>query len=298
MDRSIETTGAGPLDASRRQEWETRRLRRESGDLLPALGAVLEKLVLPRLMSAHRMPTPSRPILGSGGLAGAEPGLIVRDADVQALVEASLHPQDHRAGELVRQLKDQGVPIETLYLDLITPAARRIGAMWEADTCDFVLVTLAVLRIQQVMYDLSPAFVRAGATPSGRRLMVTPMPGSQHTLGAAMVADFFRRDGWDVESAHDLSRAGLIGAVRAQWFDVVALSIAAPAQLVGATTLISDIRKLSSNRGILVLVGGPVALSVPDLAARVGADAATLDAKEAVEVAGRAVPVRGPCVVN
>ena len=113
-----------------------------------------------------------------------------------------------------------------------------------------------------------------------------------------MVADFFRREGWDVLSSHDLNRTELLRAVRKEWFDVAALSISTPSQLILATTLIADIRKLSSNRGILVMVGGPLALSVPDLAMRVGADVVTLDAKEAVDVAGRAVPVRGASVAN
>ena len=115
---------------------------------------------------------------------------------------------------------------------------------------------------------------------------------------AAMVADFFRRDGWDVLSSHDLNRADVLRAVRKEWFDVVAVSISAPNQVVSSSTLISDIRKLSSNKGILVMVGGPLALSVPDLATRVGADMVTLDAKQAVDVAGRAVPVRRTSVAN
>ena len=183
-------------------------------------------------------------------------------------------------------------------MDLLTPAARHIGAMWEADTCDFVLVTLALLSIQQVMYDLSPDFIQEGSAPTARRVLVAPVPGSHHTFGAAMVSDFFRRDGWDVLSAHDMGRAEILRQVRKDWFDVVALSISSLNQLISITTLITDIRKLSSNKGILVMVGGPLALAVPDLAVRAGADVVTLDARQAVDVAGRAVPVREASVAN
>ena len=95
--------------------------------------------------------------------------------------------------------------------------------MWEADTCDFVLVTLALLRIQQVMYDLSPDFVMNGSEPSSRRALIVPAPGSHHTIGAAMVADFFRREGWDVMSSHELTRADVLRTLRQEWFDVVAV---------------------------------------------------------------------------
>ncbi|MFN5701961.1 MAG: cobalamin-dependent protein, partial [Betaproteobacteria bacterium] len=112
------------------------------------------------------------------------------------------------------------------------------------------------------------------------------------------VADFFRREGWDVMSSHELTRADILRTLRQEWFDVVAVSVSAPNQVLTTSALISDIRKLSSNRGILVMVGGPLAQSVPDLATRVGADVVTLDAKQAVDVAGRAVPVRRTSVAN
>lgn len=295
MDRSLYTAEEGPLESSRRPE-AGRRTRSEDRRVRRAVQTVLENAIVPRLMNAHRSPLPALP--ESGGSAAASLRHTIESAQVQALVDISLNGEAEQTRAFVMRLRDEGVSIESLYLDLITPAARRIGAMWEADTCDFVLVTLALLRIQQVTYDLSPEFILSGTEPSSRRVMVAPVPGSHHTLGAAMVADFFRRDGWDVFSSHELSRAELLRLARKEWFDVVALSISAPNQLVLMTALISDLRKVSSNRGILVMVGGPLAQSVPDLATRVGADAVTLDAKEAVDVAGRAVPVRRASVAN
>lgn len=296
MDRTHFHLEEGPSETIRRAERQPHRTRLEREEVQKLLRDVLEQDIIPRLMNAHRTPlTPPSGQQTAGRVMAAEP---VESTHVQSLVELSLHGENHKVQEYVLKLRDQGVPIESLYLDLLTPAARHIGAMWEADSCDFVLVTLALLRIQQVMCDLSPDFVQAGATPSARRVMVAPVPGSHHTFGAAMVADFFRHDGWDVVSSHDLSRADILRVLRKDWFDVVALSISAPGQLISTTSLITDIRKLSSNRGILVMVGGPLALSVPDLATRAGADVVTLDARQAVDVAGRAVPVRGASVAN
>jgi len=304
LDRSINTAEEGPFESSRRPEGARQsELRDPDGSRRSAdasvrvvLKSLLEHDLIDRLMTAHRSPLPPTP--GSTGAAAASVRVAVEPAQVQALVDISLNGEAEAAREFVFRLRDKGVPIESLYLDLITPAARRIGAMWEADTCDFVLVTLALLRIQQVTYDLSPDFISDGAEPSSRRALIVPAPGSHHTLGAAMVADFFRRDGWDVLSSHELSRADVLRVLRQDWYDLVAVSISAPNQILSTSALISDIRKLSSNRGILVMVGGPLAQSVPDLATRVGADMVTLDAKQAVDVAGRAVPVRRTSVAN
>lgn len=298
MERTLYPSEEGPFDSSRRPEGSrpSRESHQADHRVHAVLKSVLEHELIPRLMNAHRSPLPHAS--SAAGAAAASAQQVIDKAHVQTLVEISLNGEAERAREFVFRLRDEGASVESLYLDLITPAARLIGAMWEADTCDFVLVTLALLRIQQVMYDLSPEFIQEGGEPSSRRALIVPAPGSHHTLGAAMVADFFRRDGWDVLSSHDLTRADVLRAVRKEWFDVVALSISAPNQVISTSTLISDIRKLSSNKGILVMVGGPLALSVPDLATRVGADTVTLDAKQAVDVAGRAVPVRRTSVAN
>jgi len=303
LDRSSNTTEEGTFDSNRRPEGvrhsglhDRQGRRAQEPEVRRALRAVLENNLVVRLMNAHR--SPLTPVSGPAGAAAASVQRAVDAAQVQALVDISLNGEAEGAREFVFRLRDSGTPIEALYLDLITPAARRIGAMWEADTCDFVLVTLALLRIQQVMYDLSPDFVMNGSEPSSRRALIVPAPGSHHTIGAAMVADFFRREGWDVMSSHELTRADVLRTLRQEWFDVVAVSVSAPNQVLTTSALISDIRKLSSNRGILVMVGGPLAQSVPDLATRVGADVVTLDAKQAVDVAGRAVPVRRTSVAN
>ena len=304
LDRSLHTAEDGPFDATRRPDGARQTGQHDrSGSASPAdhrvrvvLKSMLEIDLISRLMNAHRSPLASTS--GTAGAAAVSNPMVIDTAQVQALVDVSLNGEAQSARELVSGLRDRGASLESIYLDLITPAARHIGAMWEADTCDFVQVTLALLRIQQVMYDLSPDFIRDGAEPSSRRALIVPAPGSHHTLGAAMVADFFRHDGWDVLSSHEFSRADVLRALRQEWFDVVAVSISAPNQLASTGALISDIRKLSSNKGILVMVGGPLAQSVPDLASRVGADCVSLDAKQAVDVAGRAVPARRTSVAN
>lgn len=227
----------------------------------------------------------------SGSREGAEVPHIGPE-HVNALASLSLHPDADAVKHYVQQFRNDGVSIEVLYLELLAPAARRIGEMWEEDTCDFLMVTLGAMRIQQVIHDLSPAFTGLGHEPSSRRIFITCVPGSMHTLGSIVLADFFRREGWEVVTTHDHSRAEIIQAVRREFFDVVAISIGSSSHITFLSGLISEIRKASLNRGILLMAGGAIAASVPDLASRVGADVVTLDAKEAVQVAGRLVTAR------
>ena len=79
--------------------------------------------------------------------------------------------------------------------------------MWDADLCDFTQVTIGLWRLQQLMYELSPAFqddAQRGVQIHRAMLVLVPVPvpvpvpGSQHTLGLLRVAEFFRRAGWGV----------------------------------------------------------------------------------------------------
>ena len=69
-----------------------------------------------------------------------------------------------------------------------------------------------------------------------------------------------------------------------EWFDAVGLSISIQAQLKDLTLLISQIKKLSRNRDVVVVLGGPI-FTIQNLnAADFGAAAICTDAKDAVEI--------------
>ena len=51
----------------------------------------------------------------------------------------------------VESLLARRVTPSAVYLDLLTPAARQLGAMWDEDRCDFTQVTVGLMRLQQVM---------------------------------------------------------------------------------------------------------------------------------------------------
>jgi methanogenic corrinoid protein MtbC1 len=115
--------------------------------------------------------------------------------------------------------------------------------------------------------------------------MLVPAPGSQHTLGLFMVAEFFRRAGWDVWGEPSASAADLLDAVRGEWFDVIGISIGAEFQIEGLSSVILGLKRASRNPAVRVLLGGPVASLNPDLHTRLGADATAFDANQALTLA-------------
>jgi len=126
--------------------------RAHQGERLERLERSLQRELMPRLVHARRQ-TASSP--QHDDVPFRRPPAL----DVDAFVAAVRGHDDQRAAEHVRLLIDSGVPIDTVYLDLLAPAARRLGAMWEADECDFVEVTVSLGRMQRLLRDLSQRFL-------------------------------------------------------------------------------------------------------------------------------------------
>lgn len=249
------------------------------------LAQAVARQIIPRLIQAH---APQEAVPDLAALTGRPVGL----ADVQQLVALALLPDDRPAREAVQVLRARGIPVETLYTDLLAMAARRMGQLWEDDALNFSDVTVGVGRLQQILRDLSPGLVKApddGQPP--RRVLLLPSPGEQHTFGLVMVGEFFRAAGWEVGGGPSATLdAG--EAVRREWYDVVGFSLACEVHLPRLAPAIAAVRRASRNPQVGILVGGPLFLEDPALAGEVGADAVAVNGSLAPEIAGRLVETR------
>jgi methanogenic corrinoid protein MtbC1 len=186
----------------------------------------------------------------------------------------------------VKELFAQGVELEELYLNLLTPVARNLGEMWDNDDADFTQVTVALWRIKQLMYDLSPMFQEyAEYKQQGKSVMLVPLPGSQHTLGLFMVSEFFARAGWRVWGELAATEADILRMAKTQWFDVVGLSASLQEQFPDLKRMISEVRAVSLNPHVGIMIGSPVFNQNPELIDDLGADMVGIDAVDALEKA-------------
>jgi len=213
---------------------------------------------------------------------------------IEELVQLLLRHDATVAYRYVNALRSGGMALPAIYLDLLAPAARLLGVMWENDECNFTQVTLAVSRMHQVLLQFSPCFCASVATgnETGNTALIVPIPGEQHTFGLFMVTEFFRRAGWNIWSGNPATDDELLGVVRRNSFDLVGYSVAADRQLVRLPEQIRAIRKASMNRTIKVMVGGRAFTDNPDLYREVGADATATDGMDAVKLAAVIVKSR------
>jgi len=254
-----------------------------AGNRMAQLALTIEREIIPRLMLVHRAVETEAP-------ASARSSPALAASEVHAFAKLALAQDEGLASAYVEQLVARGLSVERVYLDLLGPAAQYLGLLWEQDLCDFTDVTVGLGRLQRVMRELSPAFGKSVEYPAnGRRVLLLPSPGEQHTFGLVMVGEFFRRSGWDVSGGAWESAADAPGLVASEWFDVVGLSLGAEIHLEALQQCITAIREASRNRDVAIMVGGPIFGARPECVAQVGADAMASDGRQAPALAEQAV---------
>lgn len=254
---------------------------------LELLSRTVERAIIPRLVLAGQVGQSTRQPSRSEGWCPSE-------VDVEHLAGLVIAHEPAYVVSFVETLWNRGATLETLYLDLLAPTARRLGDMWCEDLCDFTQVTMGLWCLHQVLHAFSHAFQAEDRQPqNGWRILLAPAPGEQHTFGLGMVAEFFRRDGWQVVAGMQATAAELADLVRRQWFSVVGLSVGGEVKLEPIGQCIRMVRDASRNPTLGVLLGGPLLLDRPELARLVGADATATDARHATRQAARLVTLLG-----
>ncbi len=246
-----------------------------------SLVEILESQIIPSLLksTAHSLPFAS-----TDGTRQSLP----TSQEVISFAETCIGSDPDLPNIFVQGLIAEGLNAETLFLHLLTPAARHLGYLWDEDLCDFTKVTIGLIRMQQITLRLGSDFQeQRKSAMSGRRAMFAPVPGSQHTLGVLMVSEFFRREGWQVWMELGSSERRLLTAARNDWFDVIGLSVGTEAQVEYLADIIGELRSASTNPEVKVLIGGPALATTPTLCQAVGADGAASDAVTAVDLAKR-----------
>lgn len=246
-----------------------------------SLARLIQGEVIPRLMLAHANYAAPPGTPAAVGVLPTPQEII----DLSALLMLGL---DAEAEACVEAVMARGVEVQSILLDLLAPAARRLGDMWTDDACTFTDVTLGLLRLQHMLRTLAPRFDRGVKRyQPGRRILLTAMPGEQHTFGVYMVAEFFRRGGWEVHDRPLDTTQALLASVEDEWFSSIGISLSSEVRMNELAGLIPALRKHSRNAAVTIMIGGVLFKERPQLVEFVGADFGAADALTAVEAAER-----------
>jgi methanogenic corrinoid protein MtbC1 len=265
-----DATGARAGKAARQ------RIPTPSWRFRPAPSAVVHTLrthIIPKIVLALRtLPSSKAPQPAATGSIEEFAALAAGHDDAAALAH-------------VEKLLAAGASVESILLDVLAPAARHLGTLWESDAADFATVTLGVSRLQRIMRQLGETFFHEDHRGGGESVLLTIIPGEQHSFGLSMVAEFFRRAGWNLCTGPFASHQELTSLVQHHWFDVIGFSVSSDRRLHELKQDISDIRRDSRNRRVGIMLGGPMMIAQPGLVASLGADMMSADAATAPQQA-------------
>lgn len=212
----------------------------------------------------------------------------IGELDVSRFIKILLSHDEQAAHAFAGEMLDRGASAEELYERLFAEAARKLGDMWTTDDCTFYDVTLGTGRIQRLVREFSHQFLVDNVYPgSTGKLLLCNATDEQHSLGLAVLAEFFVRDGWDVHVGPGIGSEALLDRVRETDYHIVGFSVAVTSRISKLQQDIRRVRQVSRNPDIKVMVGGFLITEDPSLAERIGADGHASDASTAIAVARR-----------
>lgn len=231
--------------------------------------------ILPRLMLLHSAEGELGPELSSNSIT---------DEEVDEFVQIVLNEGTTFSGGYVAQIMARGVRAESIFTDLLSPVARKLGELWEEDICTFSDVTVALCRLHQILREYSvenTPYRPMPNTESSGRVLLSNAEGEQHVFGLLLVAEFLRRDHWRVWCEPGLDNQALGDLVAAKPFDVVGLSATHTESVDRLPRQINNLRARSCNPNLKIIVGGGALVAQPLRVAEVGADGYAPDAETA-----------------
>jgi MerR family transcriptional regulator, light-induced transcriptional regulator len=162
-----------------------------------------------------------------------------------------LEGDEASAAEVVDAIINTTAPLAEVYLQVLSPAMAQVGDLW----CDGkVNVAQEHLATQITLKQMERLRLRHPVWRSSRHLMLLAcVEGEQHYLGALMVADLFRTEGWRVDFlGPDVPTRSLVEMVETRRPQLLALSVALKEGVPYARGVINEVGKLAVRPPILL----------------------------------------------
>jgi methylmalonyl-CoA mutase cobalamin-binding subunit len=176
----------------------------------------------------------------------------------------------------------EGGRLQQVARDLLGPAAAKIGRDWSSDDTNFLVVTMAMQRLQRLFHDLAAEDPPPVTRIPGRRLLLGPSPGDQHGFGLSIVEDAFQRAGWEVECCPDDDAGATLFRRAEEDHDVIGLSFGSDRTLSELQAIVAAMRQRAPAPRTRLMAGGRLALEHPQLLTAAGFDFVARDAVAAI----------------
>ena len=243
----------------------------------------VESELIPRLFVNHMMDVPASSPLVENRATEPAPGPWGSDERVAEFAGLCIGSDPEILDQHVTDLLAQGVSLESIFLYLLAPSAKYLGDRWSDDVLSFVDVHLGLCRLHQLICECEAIGYRSeNVRVPGESILLTCAPGENHTFGVTMVADFFRRYGWQVSNLCGLDRDFLIARLQSTFYSAVGFSLHNEYNYDALADIIKEVKASSTNGQLLVMVGGDYFIRNPQQVEAIGADIFAIDGRQAV----------------
>jgi len=202
----------------------------------------------------------------------------------QEFLDALLRGDRRVANRLVDSALDSNPDLRPLYLDILQPAMREIGRLWQENVISVADEHVATAITQAAM---GRAFERAYVWHDRRTptLIAACAEDERHQMGLRMLCDLLELEGWDTTYlGASVPVESLVAIVVKRKPDVVAVSATIAPHLPRVRSAVGAIRGSGLSPMPLIIIGGLAVGGDEELARRLGADLTASDASEAVRV--------------
>lgn len=243
------------------------------------------------VLEDHVLPKIARALSAAGPTESRTAAALVSDEDLEraidTLVLRVLAGRVSATQDVVGELLDQGLPETTLYMDVLSIVAQRLGRMWDRDKVHFTQVAIG-LGVLELLYwwiqDRSPDM--EAKTNSRRSAIFGRAKNEQHTFGLVTLQRIFEKAGWRVSGGSNLALGpAFVKSVSAHWFAIAGISVGSSRNSSEVAGFIRKLRRRSKNPRIHIMVGGALFIDGTVNASDLGADLTADNAELAVEAA-------------
>lgn len=204
-------------------------------------------------------------------------------AEIAALCDALLSPEDAEAAEMVRAARLSGMPAAVIYHVYLAGAARMLGDRWDRDEATVPQVIIGAGRVYGILRELREAFLAERLiAPPGAEAVFASIPGEVHGIGITMAADTMRQRGWDITLRLGLGHADLVESIAALSPTMVGLSSSLSGSTFAIARLIVALRVRCPQ--VWIILGGNIVAADPEIGAIVDADAAAAEIETGAEL--------------
>lgn len=180
--------------------------------------------------------------------------------------------------------KTHGLSIDYIVLELIPSLAKQLGKQWEEDTLSFAEVSIGVGKLERSIYKIDYLFQATQLKKrKNKSILISTYPGSQHSLGTLILANYFTYCGWEVQRPIKPTQSILLAEVESKHLQALAISVSTDEQLQELPNLIHSLRERSRNPQIVILIGGSLYNREPEKFYRIQADITAFTPEESVQ---------------